>query len=173
MKKNYLKFLVAFTASLLVMCLPWGLSFYLINCETAVQPLEKIAISETNAEVLLKIEGDSKAFLKMDISGNNISLSVLPPEILGEDCGKFKTLLSIWESDGGKYAAVALNKTYSLNIEKWAVLNVGDFTRICDMLGCCDFNVAEDVKDENGFTLISHGRKIISGTDMLLMLSKG
>ncbi|MEG2144629.1 MAG: LCP family protein, partial [Oscillospiraceae bacterium] len=172
-KVKLLKFFTAFTVSLMVMSIPWGLCFYRVS-HKAISPRQEEKISSLNISLLLNLEGakESSAFLEVDIKGQKITLRVLPPLLLGEDCGKFKSLGEIWKTDGGKYAVAALNKTYNLNIEKWACMTWGDFSKICDLLGCCDFTLESDITDENGNLLLPRGRQILNGTGLLLLLQR-
>lgn len=167
-------FLKALSASLAVMSLLWGLSFYYACQPISADLSPKAPQTPLVTQLLLNIyqDNESIAFLLFKFREDEIVISVLPPEIMAEDGGKLQALNTIYKKDGLKYCAEALNNTYSTDIKRSVSLSTSQLADFLDFFGCCDLTLNEPILLQDKSIVIEKGRRLLNGEKLALILSQ-
>lgn len=174
-------FVKAFSLSLLIMVIPMAGAMTVYFSRQASPPLAQAA--EINRQVApLTVLGaltDDKngiaAFCLMRIDGQNrnVTLALLPKDLMVEEAGQFSTLSTVWQKNKGPRTAEALKKALDIEIDRSLELRRSDFLAIYNLFGAADVALTEEITALDGRILLTEGRQLVDAKRCFELIYSG
>ena len=174
------QFLIAFFMGIFILALPFSYALFKFAVKKAELPVvtEKFypQINDTlvlTAALKNKPDDAPMSFVLCSISPyqNAIKFAVLPPETLVEDAGSFYLAAEVWDNEGPKRGAQALQSAAGITNGKWIELDSQAIVKLGEVVGAIDFTLSEEISLEQGLMVLPKERQLIDGTKAALLIN--
>ncbi len=97
----------------------------------------------------------------------NITVAVLPKDTYLEGEHRSDTLSGIYRAGGGEMVSSALSSVLEVSMDRYAVIQSGEFVDLVNRVGSVDFEIPYDLSDTMGQLSLGMGLQQLDGSKML------
>ncbi|MBP1577747.1 MAG: hypothetical protein J6C75_04635 [Oscillospiraceae bacterium] len=180
-KSGRAQFWIAFFMGIVILALPFSYALFKFS-KIGEQPQPKVEEnyypqSSDSITLLVALKNDEGSepdcfvFSKISPQNSAVTLAVFPPEILVEDAGSFQPADEVWDDEGAKRGATAIENAVGIEADRWLELDSQAIVRLGDVAGAVDMTLEEQVSVENGLLTLPAQRQLIDGTRAALLMS--
>lgn len=171
------QFWAAFFLGVVILSLPFSYALFRFSRVGESETEERESYfpqSSDSITLLLALKDNSgkpDSFILTEISPQKkaVAVAVFPPEMLVEDGGSFRPADEVWENEGAKRGAAAIENAVDIKADRWLELDRQAVARLGSVVGAIDFTL-EEVSLENGLLILPAQRQIIDGTRAALLI---
>lgn len=179
-KSKTAQFFIAFFMGVFILALPFSYALFRFSVnKKGTEPVEERFYPQVTDSLSLVTAVKNNAndrpncFIITDIDpyGNEISFAVLPPETLVEDGGSFHLACDVWDKEGAKRGAQALQSAAGIENGRWLELDSEAVIKLGEVMGAIDFTLQEEISIEQGLMVLPEDRQLIDGTKAVLLIN--
>ncbi len=174
------QFFIAFFMGVFILALPFSYALFRFSVnKKEIEPVEERFYPQVADSLslitALKNRSDEEpiCFIMSNIDPyqNEVSFAVLPPETLVEDGGGFHLACEVWDKEGAKRGAQALQSAAGIEDGRWLELDSEAVIKLGEVVGAIDFTLKEEISIENGLMVLEEDRQLIDGTKAVLLIN--
>ena len=90
-----------------------------------------------------------------------------------EDGGSFHLACDVWDKEGAKRGAQALQMAAGIENGRWLELDSEAIVKLGEVVGAIDFTLNEEISIEQGLMVLPEDRQLIDGTKAVLLINYG
>lgn len=179
-KSKSAQFFIAFFMGVFILALPFSYALFKFSAnKKGIEPIEdKFYPQVTDSlSLITAVKNDTEDYpicfvmAEIDPYGNEICFAVLPPETLVEDGGSFHLACDVWDKEGAKRGAQALQTAAGIQNGRWLELDSEAIVKLGEVVGAIDFTLSEEISIENGLMVLPEDRQLIDGTKAVLLIN--